>query len=152
VASGSAKGRIQSNSGETDRKPAKLPAREPGAAPVKDEKTICQFVRISPTTVRCANCGTERAHQGNPATYVRLCGTAPAASTAQWTPLLTPCVHRREVVEKGVCNVCGMKGQPFEIHACELHGRCMTKRYRNDRPSLKVCLLCDDYEPVAANS
>jgi hypothetical protein len=115
---------------------------------------LCQFVRISPTTVRCANCGTERAHQGNPTTYVRLCGTAPAASpvnaTAQWTSLLTPCVHRGDVVETGVCNVCGMKGQPFEIHACELHERCMAKRYRNDRPNLKVCLLCDDYEPAAS--
>jgi hypothetical protein len=55
------------------------------------------------------------------------------------------CVHRGDVVEHGVCNACGMKGQPFDVFACELHGKCMVRRYRNDRPELTVCLTCEAY-------
>jgi hypothetical protein len=109
--------------------------------------SVCQFLRISSTNIRCSVCGTEREHKGNPVAYVRLCGAAPAgASTSPWTPLMTPCVHRGDVVERDVCNVCGMKGQPFEIHTCELHGRCMQRRYRNDRPGITVCMQCEDYQ------
>ncbi len=57
----------------------------------------------------------------------------------------TACSHRGEVLERGTCNACGMKGLPFEVYACALHGRCMTRRYRNDRPDLSVCMNCDDF-------
>jgi hypothetical protein len=57
----------------------------------------------------------------------------------------TPCAHRGEIIERAVCNVCGMKGQPFDVFACELHGKCMVRRFRNDRLELKVCVLCDDF-------
>jgi hypothetical protein len=65
--------------------------------------------------------------------------------------LTTPCEHRGAVLEVGVCNACGMKGQPFDVFACDLHGQCMVRRYRNDRPDLKVCFNCDDYAPADAN-
>jgi hypothetical protein len=57
------------------------------------------------------------------------------------------CVHRGPTIADDTCNVCGFRGQPFEVYACALHGRCMVKRYRNDRPDLAVCLNCDDYVP-----
>jgi len=57
----------------------------------------------------------------------------------------TACVHRGEILERGVCTVCGMKGQPFDVFTCELHGKCMVRRYRNDRPDLRVCVSCDDF-------
>jgi hypothetical protein len=62
------------------------------------------------------------------------------------------CAHRGDVIDRGVCNVCGMKGQEFHILACALHGRCMVRRYRNDRPGLKVCVACIDFEAVTASS
>jgi hypothetical protein len=108
---------------------------------------VCQFVRVREKIIRCPVCGTEREHAGNPLTYVRVCGASPAGvATSPWTPVMSPCVHRGDIIETGVCNVCGMKGQPFEIHACELHGRCMQRRYRNDRPAIKVCMQCEDYQ------
>jgi hypothetical protein len=60
----------------------------------------------------------------------------------------TPCVQRGVVMEKATCNACGMKGQPFDVFACELHGKCMVRRYRNDRPELTVCFNCDDFLPL----
>jgi len=106
----------------------------------------CRFIRLSPTRIRCEVCGTEREHSGNATSYVRPCGAPPQPTVQIGAPQFYPCAHRGEVIERGVCNVCGMKGQPFEIHACDLHGRCMEKRYRNDRPGIKVCLQCEDYQ------
>jgi hypothetical protein len=63
---------------------------------------------------------------------------------------MNPCIYLGDVLEMAVCNSCGMKGQPFEICACELHARCMTNRFRNDRPDLKVCINCDDYTSVTS--
>ena len=57
----------------------------------------------------------------------------------------TPCVHRGTVLERGTCNSCGQRGQPFDVFACALHGKCMVRRFRNDRPDLKVCANCDDF-------
>jgi hypothetical protein len=57
----------------------------------------------------------------------------------------TPCAHRGEVLERSTCTACGMRGQPFDVFACELHGKCMVRRFRNDRPELKVCVNCDDF-------
>jgi hypothetical protein len=58
-----------------------------------------------------------------------------------------PCAHIGPAIAEGICNACGMKGQPFQIFACDLHVKCMVKRYRSDRPDLKVCFNCDDYVP-----
>lgn len=35
-----------------------------------------------------------------------------------------PCVHRGEKVRDGVCNLCGSKGEPFEILSCAKFGEC----------------------------
>jgi hypothetical protein len=81
---------------------------------------------------------------------------APDRTVASHTPLpppdprfTTPCSRRGDVLERGVCNACGLQGKPFEVFACPLHGRCQTRRFRNDRPDLAVCLACDDFLPAA---
>jgi hypothetical protein len=88
---------------------------------------------------------------------IKTCGICPyrdmpdrdAAEPSKPDPrFTTPCVHRGAVLERSVCNACGMKGQPFEVFACALHGACMAKRYRNDRPDLKVCTLCEEFSPA----
>jgi hypothetical protein len=87
---------------------------------------------------------------------IATCGICPyrnmadreAAETPDFAPdprFTTACAHRGEILERGVCNSCGHVGQPFDVFACELHGRCMVRRYRNDRPELKVCANCDDF-------
>jgi hypothetical protein len=62
--------------------------------------------------------------------------------------ITTACAHRGAMLDRATCNACGMKGQPFEIYACALHGKCMVRRYRNDRPDLTVCFNCDDFVPL----
>jgi hypothetical protein len=62
-------------------------------------------------------------------------------------PAIDLCRHLGPSIERGTCNVCGLKGQPFDIHACAVHGRCTVRRYRTDRPDLKVCVRCGDYTP-----
>jgi hypothetical protein len=71
-------------------------------------------------------------------------GTAPAGFVPDLR-FTTACAHRGEVLERSTCTACGMRGQPFEVFACELHGRCMVRRYRNDRPELSVCANCHDF-------
>lgn len=65
----------------------------------------------------------------------------PQPSIAEW-----PCIHRGEVVELGACNVCGLRGQPFEIFACSVHGRCSIG-YRHT--AVKSCFRCDDQISIA---
>jgi hypothetical protein len=111
----------------------------------------CVFVRDG-KWIACRACGTRRKFAGDPEKYIRTCGKA--GSVARQTPEArlglilvdgVACLHRGDIVETGTCNVCGMRGQPFDVFACELHGKCMVRRFRNDRPELKVCVLCDDF-------
>jgi hypothetical protein len=109
---------------------------------------FCDFERIDVETIQCLLCGTKRKYAREPWRYSRVCQADPKMvldSTG-------PCVYRGAVVEQTVCNTCGFKGRPLEIYACELHGKCMLKRYRNDRPDLKVCVSCRDFEAVGAAS
>lgn len=50
------------------------------------------------------------------------------------------CVHRGpEPIRIGTCNQCGMKGQPFNVYPCSVHGECSIRFY--DR-KVKPCLTC----------
>jgi hypothetical protein len=113
-------------------------------------KPSCEFQRdpADPEWIVCPRCGTRRKFlpvDRDPAKYIRTCG----ARRSEWKPAVEPlaCVHRLDVLETLGCNVCGFKGQSFTIYRCEIYQRCMTKRYRNDRPDLKVCDRCQDYDP-----
>lgn len=116
----------------------------------------CRFESVGIDTIRCNVCGTSRRHVGDPSDYHRKCGSPyrdlpDREATEQPKPDLrftTPCVHRGEVLERGTCTACGFRGTPFEVFACEVHGKCMVRRYRNDRPDLRVCTNCDDFAPA----
>jgi hypothetical protein len=108
----------------------------------------CAFTRVSAGRIRCLACGTERPHAGDPALYRRPCAAGSHEAEQAVAAVLqdVPCRHRGEVVERATCNVCGSRGQPLEIFSCAVHGRCMLRRLRNDRPDLTVCWNCDDFQ------
>lgn len=52
-----------------------------------------------------------------------------------------PCQFRGQLLKIGSCDLCGIKGQPFEIIACEQHGECsLTRRHSK----VRSCLACED--------
>lgn len=58
----------------------------------------------------------------------------------------TRCRHLGDVIETRVCNMCGdMKGHPYEIRECKIHGIC-SERKRDSR--VECCLGCFEYEPA----
>ncbi len=75
----------------------------------------------------------------------------PAASPAEAHPLTDPCVHLGEVVDQGTCDICGSRGKPFDIHACELHGRCQKLRCRTGDDAPRACARCSDYRPAGTD-
>lgn len=65
-----------------------------------------------------------------------LCGSArPEQSRADW-----PCIHRKELLEIGACDLCGSRGQPFEILRCSIYGRCSIGRRHSQ---VKSCAACE---------
>lgn len=51
------------------------------------------------------------------------------------------CVHRGPFLEIGACDQCGEKGQPFEVFACTVHGRCS---FRRKHRKVKSCAACEE--------
>lgn len=65
------------------------------------------------------------------------------------TPYVEPtfdCVHRGAFLEVAVCNVCSLKGQPFDKFACAIHGACSVTRKHT---KVKACVSCEDRTAVA---
>jgi hypothetical protein len=57
------------------------------------------------------------------------------------------CIYRgRAVLEEGKCNTCGMKGQPFNIYQCDVHGKCSLRQYRTNDKSIHICVTCEQFE------
>lgn len=52
-----------------------------------------------------------------------------------------PCVYRGDVVRQGECDLCGIRGQPFDIYACAKFGECSVAR-RNTK--VRPCSTCFD--------
>lgn len=50
-----------------------------------------------------------------------------------------PCVHRGELLEIRHCNLCGIKGQPFEVFACGIVGECSIGRKHSGVQSCTSC-------------
>jgi hypothetical protein len=52
------------------------------------------------------------------------------------------CSHRgAEPIRIGTCDQCGMKGQPFQVYPCGLHGECSIRFYNR---KVRACLTCPD--------
>jgi hypothetical protein len=96
-----------------------------------------RLIHPEPGTVAIATCGI--------CPYRNLPDRTSIEQSAPDPRFTTPCAHRGEVLERATCTACGMKGLPFDVFACAIHGRCMVRRYRNDRPELAVCVNCDDF-------
>lgn len=54
----------------------------------------------------------------------------------------TPCIHRGQLLETGSCDLCGIRGQPFEILSCAVHGTCSLYRRHS---KVVACLTCGDF-------
>lgn len=53
----------------------------------------------------------------------------------------TSCPHRGAVLRVGACDLCGVRGQPFEVLSCAVHGECSLRRKHS---KVKTCLTCKD--------
>jgi hypothetical protein len=61
-------------------------------------------------------------------------------------PASAACVHRGAVIETGACDLCGIRGQKFEIFSCAIHGRCsLTRRHSK----IRSCAACADRSTIA---
>lgn len=56
------------------------------------------------------------------------------------------CANRLDFIETGTCNLCGIKGQPFQIFGCTIHGKCSIHRKNT---LVKSCKSCEERIPVA---
>lgn len=53
-----------------------------------------------------------------------------------------PCSHRStEVARIGICDLCSLKGKPFDVFACEIHGECSIGRKHSE---VRSCVKCSD--------
>jgi len=68
----------------------------------------------------------------------------PAPERPAPAPQTFDCVHRGPVRETRLCDLCGIKGQPFEVLGCALHGECSIGRKHS---KVRSCVGCADREP-----
>lgn len=54
----------------------------------------------------------------------------------------TPCAYRGKFSRMSRCDLCGMKGQQFEIMSCQLHGECSATRRHS---KVRSCAACSDF-------
>ncbi|HVW03111.1 MAG TPA: hypothetical protein VHB77_22310 [Planctomycetaceae bacterium] len=59
-----------------------------------------------------------------------------------------PCSHRGpEPFETRLCDLCGIKGQPFDVYSCQLFGECSLQRKHSQ---VKACAACEKRTPMPA--
>lgn len=55
------------------------------------------------------------------------------------------CALRLGLLRIGKCDLCGIRGQPFEIFCCKLHGECSLSRKHS---GIRPCISCGDRVPA----
>lgn len=55
------------------------------------------------------------------------------------------CANRGELIEVRLCDLCGVRGLPFEVFACQIHGECSKFRKHSQ---VKSCAACQDFRPI----
>lgn len=55
------------------------------------------------------------------------------------------CRNRGDVVDRREADLCGLRGQLYDVHACEIHGECVTRRTCRKQQE-RFCLSCDDWQ------
>lgn len=53
-----------------------------------------------------------------------------------------PCTHLGLATETHLCDLCSLKGQPFQVYACAIHGECSLTRKHSQ---VKSCAACADF-------
>lgn len=57
----------------------------------------------------------------------------------------THCAHRGDVVARRPADLCGLRGTLYDVHACRIHGECVTRRTCRKQQE-RFCLTCDDWQ------
>lgn len=58
-------------------------------------------------------------------------------------PVTLDCVHRGDVIRQGVGDLCGRKGETFDVFACSIHGECALSRFCKKQRE-QSCAKCPD--------
>lgn len=62
-----------------------------------------------------------------------------------YRPTFVPeCVYRGVQTGERECKLCGRHGQPEPVYACQIHGSCTVRKYRNGSQPEAVCLVCPE--------
>lgn len=76
------------------------------------------------------------------------------AIVAQRSPNVTDeirfaCRHRGRVIRTDKCDLCGSKGQPFDVLSCEIYGECsITRKHK----AVRSCVACEDRTEIPVES
>lgn len=54
------------------------------------------------------------------------------------------CIQRGRVIARREADLCGLRGQLYDVHACAIHGECVTRR-TCQRQRERFCLNCGDW-------
>lgn len=68
-------------------------------------------------------------------------GIGPGQKKPNGQPVDMSCAHRGERLRIGECDLCGIKGQPFDVMSCAVHGECSHTRKHS---KVKSCIACDE--------
>lgn len=66
----------------------------------------------------------------------------PEARERKLQETVGPCAHRGAIIEaKKTCQVCGARGELYDLYACDIHGTCSLGKRAS---GLKMCAGCED--------
>lgn len=71
---------------------------------------------------------------------------APVKTSRVVPPLPEPdltCAHRGDVIRQQAADLCGLRGQLFDVFACDLHGECSLRRVCF-KQTVQSCTACKD--------
>lgn len=51
-----------------------------------------------------------------------------------------PCAHKGDVLRQAECQLCGMRGQMFDVYACAVHGECSLIKRAHKLASCGSCM------------
>lgn len=108
--------------------------------------TLCKFTRTG-ETVTCSVCGSTVKFSGDEKTVHQNCGSDRTGTTASIVGSRdAPCVHLGPKLRDGTCDLCSMKGQPFNVMACAVHKECSTTKKHSN---VQSCATCPGYSAPA---
>lgn len=103
--------------------------------------TLCIFTRTG-DTVTCSVCGSTIKFAGDERKLYRNCGADRSGKTAVIESREATCAHLGLMLREDTCDLCSMKGQPFEVLACTVHGECSLTRKHS---KVRSCAACEDW-------